>query len=60
MEYTDSNSVSKRFNWTELHATDNSEDASTVHRVCKYPGDAFSEGILTVKHIFTDGSDNMA
>ena len=60
VEYADRNSVSKRINWTEPHAIDNSEVPPTVHRVGKNPGDVFSEGIHSVKYIFTDGSGNMA
>ena len=60
VEYADSNSVSKRINWTEPHATDNSKVAPTVHHVGKNPGDVFPEGIHSVKYIFTDGSGNRA
>lgn len=60
VEYADRNSVLKRINWTEPHATDNSGVTPTVQHVGKNPGDIFPEGIHSVKYIFTDDSGNKA
>ena len=58
MEYADRNSISKRINWTEPHAVDNSGVTPIVRRVGKNPGDVFPEGIHSVKYIFSDDSGN--
>ena len=60
MEYADSNSISKRINWTEPQAIDNSGVTPNVRRIGKSPGDVFPEGIHPIKYIFTDDSGNMA
>ena len=58
MEYADRNSISKRINWTEPHAIDNSGVKPKVQRFGKDSGEVFSEGIESVKYIFTDDSNN--
>ena len=58
MAYADRNSNSKRINWTEPHAIDNSGVIPNVQRVGKGFGEVFLEGIHSIKYIFTDGSGN--